>query len=277
MSSVFYGSELHRIELMKQELKFYIQNIWLLFLIGSLSWGRLQAQTDADSLHVVGTHLQHAFDVFDQIDDSTSVANEGFSFEDGLPQYEMADTLTTFDEDELAARYASQILEEEWVDSYFESFNPTPAKAVWFAALFPGGGQIYNRKYWKLPIVYGGFLGLLYGYNWNQNYYRTYQNAYRDIVSGSPNASYLQFMPGYTTEQKMEFANRQKNYLVKTFQRKKDTYRNWRDYCVVGMLGVYLVSIVDAYVDAALYHFDVTPDLDAFNNPTLMLSYKIDF
>lgn len=240
---------------MRQGLKFYIALVWLLTFMGSHSWGSLYAQTEADSLFV----------------------EEGFSFEDGLPQYETADTLLTFDEDELAARYASQIMEEEWIDTYFQNFNPTPAKAVWFAALFPGGGQIYNRKYWKLPIIYGGFLGLLYGYNWNQGYYRTYQNAYRDIVTNSPTASYLQFMPGYTLKDKMAFATQRKDYLIKTFQRKRDTYRNWRDYCVVGMLGVHLVAIVDAYVDAALYHFDVSPELDACNNPTLMFSYKIDF
>ena len=243
--------------------------------MGAVSTVGLQAQTDADSLQMTGSQLIHAFDRFDQITDS--IADEGFSFEDGLPQYEMADSLVLFDEDELAARYADQILDEERIDTYFQNFNPRPAKAVWFAALFPGGGQIYNRKYWKLPIVYGGFLGLVYGYNWNQNYCRTYQNAYRDIVTDSPNASYLQFMPGYTTADKMDFAKRQKKYLTDTFKRKKDTYRNWRDYCVVGMLGVYLVSIVDAYVDAALYHFDVSPELDANNSPSLMLSYKIDF
>lgn len=261
---------------MKLELKFYIQVLWFLLWSGTFSVVSLHAQTDNDSLYVSVENLQQAFEVFDQMNDSI-YEDEGFSFEDGLPQYEQADSLIAFDEEELAARHASQILEEERIDTYFMNFNPTPAKAVWYAALFPGGGQIYNRKYWKLPIVYGGFLGLAYGYNWNQGYYRTYQNAYRDIVSNSPNASYLQFMPGYNLEQKKEFAENNYDYLVKTFQRKKDTYRNWRDYCVVGMLGVYLVAIVDAYVDAALYHFDVSPELDAYNNPSLMISYKIDF
>lgn len=257
-------------------MRFYIHCIWLLILAGALSTGRLQAQTDSDTLRMTGQQLRDAFDLFDQVNDSIP-DDEGFSLEDGLPQYEITDSIDTFDEDELAARYASSILEEERIDTYFERFNPTPAKAVWYSLLFPGGGQIYNRKYWKLPVVYGGFLGLIYGFNFNQNYYRTYQNAYRDIVTNSPNASYLQFMPGYTTEQKQEWAQQNRDYLVRTFQRKRDTYRNWRDYCVVGMLGVYMVAIVDAYVDAALYHFDVSPELDAFNNPTLMFSYKIDF
>lgn len=184
-------------------MRFYIHCIWLLILAGALSTGRLQAQTDSDTLRMTGQQLRDAFDLFDQVNDSIP-DDEGFSLEDGLPQYEITDSIDTFDEDELAARYASSILEEERIDTYFERFNPTPAKAVWYSLLFPGGGQIYNRKYWKLPVVYGGFLGLIYGFNFNQNYYRTYQNAYRDIVTNSPNASYLQFMPGYTTEQKQE-------------------------------------------------------------------------
>ena len=260
---------------MKTAFKFHRRIILLLFW-GALSTISLYAQGEAEPVVTSGAQLQQAFEIFDQVNDSVDY-NEGFSFEDGLPQYEQIDTLYNFDEETLAAELALKRQEEERIDTYFQNFNPTPAKAVWFAALFPGGGQIYNRKYWKLPIVYGGFLGLMYGYNWNQGYYRTYQNAYRDIVSKSPNASYLQFLPGYTKQEKIEFAGNNEDYLTRTFQRKKDTYRNWRDYCVVGMLGVYLVSIVDAYVDAALYHFDVSPELDACNNPALMLSYKIDF
>ena len=150
-------------------------------------------------------------------------------------------------------------------------FNPIPAKAVWYAALFPGGGQIYNRKYWKLPIIYGGYLGLIYGYQWNQRYYKTYSNAYRDLVLNSPNASYKDFLPpNYDV-------NGRRDYLERVFKRKKNSYRNYRDYCVVGMIGVYLVAMVDAYVDASLYHFDVSPELGADNRPTLMVGYTHTF
>ena len=135
------------------------------------------------------------------------------------------------------------------------TFSPDPMKAVWYAALFPGGGQIYNRKYWKLPLVYGGFLGLTYGYNWNNRYFKGYSNAYRDLVENNPSKSYLDYLrPGYDVE-----ANR--TYLENAFKRKKDSYRRNRDLCVIGMIGVYLVAIVDAYVDASLYPFDIPPDI----------------
>ena len=51
-------------------------------------------------------------------------------------------------------------------------FKPTPKKAVIYSAIFPGLGQIYNRKYWKLPILYGGFVGFTYAITWNNSYYR---------------------------------------------------------------------------------------------------------
>lgn len=246
----------------------YIHRLLLPLLLGMLSVGCLKAQTEADTLRTSAPN--GLFEAFD-----------GISFDDALPQYEQTDTIAVFNEDTFASLYARELQdaaeEELRIDNYFAKFDPEPRKALWMAALFPGGGQIYNRKYWKLPIVYGGFLGLVYGYNWNQKYYRTYQNAYRDLMNNSPNASYMQFMPGRTPEAQMQYATSHRPYLETTFKRKRNTYRNWRDYCVVGMLGVYLVAIVDAYVDASLYHFDVSPDLDAYNNPSLVVSYKIDF
>ncbi len=268
----------------------------LLVIMMSLAFvSNLSAQVAADSVRSTQSKLAQVFDdefktpkdsilkdsvIIQKTDTITNLPDsleDAFYYDDILPQYQLADTLQAFNEDSLAAVYARRLMEETRIDDYFNRFNPTPAKAVWMAALFPGAGQIYNRKYWKLPIVYGGFLALIYGYNFNQRYFRTYQNAYRDMVTDSPNASYLQFLPGRDIAAKKEFAVRHHDYLLKTFTRKKDTYRNWRDYCIVGMLGVYLVSIVDAYVDAALYHFDISPELDAYNSPSMMVSYKIDF
>ena len=144
--------------------------------------------------------------------------------DNALPQY-ATDSLMpdlVVNEDSLAAVYASMTA-EMWDDDYFNRFNPSPNKALWYAALFPGGGQIYNRKYWKLPIIYGGLLGLIYGYSFNNKYFTTYSNAYRDLALNSPNKSYMDFLPpGYDVEAK-------RDYLEKTFKRKKNMYRTWRD------------------------------------------------
>ena len=143
------------------------------------------------------------------------------------------------------------------------TFTPDPNKATWSAIVFPGGGQIYNHKYWKLPIVYGGFLGCAYALNWNNQMYNDYSQAYLDIMDDDPGtASYEEFLPPrYNIE-----AN--KDYLKRVFKSRKDTYRRQRDLSIFCFIGVYLISIIDAYVDAELSNFDITEDLSVQVRPT---------
>lgn len=107
------------------------------------------------------------------------------------------------------------------------TFTPDPANATWSALVFPGGGQIYNHKYWKLPIVYGGFLGCAYALNWNNQMYSDYSQAYLDIMDDDPGtASYEDFLPPrYNVE-----AN--KEYLTRVFKNRKDNYRRQRDLSI---------------------------------------------
>lgn len=143
------------------------------------------------------------------------------------------------------------------------TFTPDPGKATWSALVFPGGGQIYNHKYWKLPIVYGGFLGCAYALNWNNQMYSDYSQAYLDIMDDDPGtASYEDFLPPrYDVE-----AN--KDYLKRVFKNRKDSYRRQRDLSIFCFIGVYLISVVDAYVDAELSNFDITDDLSVQVRPT---------
>lgn len=147
------------------------------------------------------------------------------------------------------------------------SFTPDPNKATWSAIVFPGGGQIYNHKYWKLPIVYGGFLGCAYALNWNNQMYGDYSQAYLDIMDDDPGtASYEDFLPPrYNVE-----AN--KDYLKRVFKNRKDNYRRQRDLSIFCFIGVYLISVVDAYVDAELSNFDITDDLNVQVRPTTIES-----
>ena len=62
------------------------------------------------------------------------------------------------------------------------TFRPDPIRAMWLALVLPGAGQFYNRKYWKLPIVYGGFLGCIYALSWNGQMLSDYSQAYLDIL-----------------------------------------------------------------------------------------------
>ena len=140
--------------------------------------------------------------------------------------------------------------------------RPDPEKATWLALIIPGGGQIYNRKYWKLPIVYGGFVGCLYAYNWNGQMYKDYRQAYLDIMDSDPNTDSFKdfFRPGYNFE-----AN--KEYLKSVFKKRKDRYRRWRDLSIFSVIGVYAISVIDAYVDAQLAGFDITEDINLSIEP----------
>ena len=136
-------------------------------------------------------------------------------------------------------------------------FNPDPQRALWLSALCPGLGQIYNRRYWKLPIVVGAFVGLSYGASWNNRMYKDYSRGYRDVMDDDPDTrSYMDFFPPTVKESDLD-----KAWLQKVMKNKRDYYRRYREICIISMVGVYLVNIVDAYVDASLAHFDISPDL----------------
>ena len=142
-------------------------------------------------------------------------------------------------------------------------FIPNPTKATWLAVVFPGGGQIYNRKYWKLPIIYGGFAGCAYALSWNGKMYKDYSQAYLDIMDSNPNTkSYEDLLPPNATYNEEQLKN--------TLKRSKDMLRRYRDLSIFAFIGVYLISIIDAYVDAELSNFDITPDLSMKVEPTVI-------
>lgn len=144
-------------------------------------------------------------------------------------------------------------------------FIPDPKRALWLSLVLPGAGQIYNRKYWKLPIIYGGFLGCTYALMWNQQMYKDYSQAYLDIMDDDPNTnSYLEMLPPrYNIEGKEE-------QFKRIFKNKKDFYRRYRDLSAFCFVGVYLLSVIDAYVDAQLSVFDISPDLSMRVEPAVI-------
>ncbi|WP_455587385.1 DUF5683 domain-containing protein [Bacteroides sp.] len=139
---------------------------------------------------------------------------------------------------------------------------PNPTKATWLAVVFPGGGQIYNRKYWKLPIIYGGFAGCAYALSWNGKMYKDYSRAYLDIMDNDPNTnSHLDIIGR---------RNISEDQLKELIRKQKDMFRRYRDLSIFAFIGVYLISIIDAYVDAELSNFDITPDLSMRVEPTII-------
>jgi len=145
------------------------------------------------------------------------------------------------------------------------NFTPDPIRSMWVGLVFPGGGQIYNRKYWKLPIFYGGFLGCMYALTWNGMMLRDYSQAYLDIMDDDPaTASYEAMLPiGYSIEGKEQ-------RFQEIFKNKKNRYRKYRDLSIFSFIGVYILSVIDAYVDAELSSFDISRDLSLHIEPAVI-------
>ena len=162
----------------------------------------------------------------------------------------IADSIAAENKKKLLEMTSSPELKEQPVptDSIKKEINqkiwvPNPTKATWLALVIPGGGQIYNRKYWKLPIIYGGFAGCAYALTWNGKMYKDYSQAYKDAMNGNMQSSSITDLlpPGYTISE---------SQLKELLRKRKDTYRRYRDLSIFAFIGVYLISVIDAYVDA---------------------------
>lgn len=147
-----------------------------------------------------------------------------------------------------------------------ETFKPDPERVIWMGAIIPGYGQFLNRRYWKMPIVYAGFLGCTYAITWNSIRYQTYRNAYRDIIdTNESTTSYLDILPeGYTVDTYGGISAY--TGILKT---RMDKYRYNRDLSIIVSVAYYAITLVDAFVDAQLYDFDISPDLTLNFKPTI--------
>lgn len=135
----------------------------------------------------------------------------------------------------------------------------SPKKATIMSAIVPGSGQIYNGKWWKVPIIYGGFAGLGYLVAFNSKEYNTYKDAY--ILRVDDDSTTVDIFEGvYTDANLLELQN---------------YYRRNRDFAVIGAVLLYVLNIIDANVDGHLYNFDVSEDLSMkFEAKPLMLGYN---
>lgn len=128
----------------------------------------------------------------------------------------------------------------------------SPTKAAIFSAVLPGLGQIYNHKYWKVPIVYAGFAGLIYAISYNHDKYLFYKEAYTLYGALPPLDAY----GGPASEEELLFY--------------RDEFRRNRDLSVIVTTLWYLANIIDASVDAHLHYFDVSDDLSLHIEPVYL-------
>lgn len=219
----------------------------------SLGYGQQNQQHISDTIPLIKSDtLVHSNDTIEVISDTiTTIMDETTSFADTT---QLKQSLVVSDTTTIPLSLESKI------------FKPNPTKAVIYSAIFPGLGQIYNRKYWKLPIVYGGFLGFSYAISWNGRYYTDYSNGYKDIMDDDPATdSWKNFLP---YGQNPETADQE--WLKTVLKRRKDFYRRYRDLSIIGTVAMYALSMVDAYVDAQLFDFDMSQDLSFRVEPVII-------
>lgn len=143
-------------------------------------------------------------------------------------------------------------------DSLVKEPMPTernPKRAALMSAIVPGLGQAYNKKYWKLPIVYAALGTAGYLVVNNRLQYLEFRNAYildTNVADGEVSKYY------------------DLGYQLSDLQRIAEQYRTWTEFSAIGFLAVYLLQVVDATVDAHLYYFDVSEDLTMHWQPTIL-------
>lgn len=137
------------------------------------------------------------------------------------------------------------------IKSYTAKFNPR--KALLYSAILPGAGQVYNKKYWKVPLVYGGIVGLGLVVDFYNQANNKYRNQLFTILNGQLPG------PGDLTEDQLRT-------II-------DQSRRQRDYFMIFVGFFYILQMVDAHVDAHLKEFDVNPRLRARIEPAMDNSY----
>ncbi|WP_291403705.1 DUF5683 domain-containing protein [Daejeonella sp.] len=138
-------------------------------------------------------------------------------------------------------------------DSARLAIEAMPRRAALNSALLPGLGQITNKRWWKVPLVYGGFVGIGLVFEFNQRYYKVFLKE-AQFRQDNPGKTQNPLYAPYTTEGIISI---------------KDSYRRNRDLSVLAGLGFYAINIIDAYVDAKFFRFDISDDLSVKVRPSL--------
>ncbi len=135
----------------------------------------------------------------------------------------------------------------------------SPIKAQLYSAILPGLGQIYNRKYWKLPIIYGIGGAVVFSYFYNRDYYIDLRDAWIEVYYMDPPPTEYEFR-GSTITYNIE----------KQLRDNMDYFRKWKDYALVGIAAVYLLNVIDAMIDAHFLEYDVSDDLSFRLSPSFI-------
>ncbi len=143
-------------------------------------------------------------------------------------------------------------------------FKAEPLRATMLAVAFPGLGQVYNRKYWKVPFVYAGFGGVIFALSYNSTNYIKFMKAYQDFTDDIPGTdSYIEIIRNvdpadYDRALHPETYSWYKDRML----RQVDYFKKYRDLSYIGFAAWYLFTVLDANVDASLFNYDVSDKLE---------------
>lgn len=142
----------------------------------------------------------------------------------------------------------------------YQNGYPNPKASVRLSFLVPGAGQVYNRKYWKAPIVYLGLGGMIYLLNDSSTKYIVYKNAYKRSIQNLPFSHPILIQSGITSEAGLKA--------------ERDKYEKRRTLTYVGTFAVYGLFALEAFVDAHLQSFDISKDLSIQIQPSIQEYYQ---
>lgn len=131
-------------------------------------------------------------------------------------------------------------------------------KATTLSTICPGAGQVYNKSYWRVPIVLGGMASTIYTVDWNNRGYQRFKTAYTLLADYESITDPTERAEKYPNGAPDEFRGAYSSTFLKNL---KDSYRRNRDLCIILTAGVYLLQIIDAHVDAHLQDYDISDDL----------------
>jgi hypothetical protein len=139
------------------------------------------------------------------------------------------------------------------------------SRATTLSTICPGAGQLYNKSYWRVPIVIGGFATTIYCVDWNNRGYQRFKKAYRLRFD------YDEHPELYPNGSQDEFNGRYASSFLKNL---RNSYRRNRDLCIILTAGIYILQIVDAHVDAHLRDYDISDDLSVEVTPMINYAYQ---
>jgi hypothetical protein len=142
-------------------------------------------------------------------------------------------------------------------------------RATTLSMICPGAGQIYNKSYWRMPIVIGGMASMIYVIDWNNRGFKRFKEAYRLRADFEVNPG--RYPGGVSAD---EFRGRYSATFLKNL---RDSYRRSRDLSIILTALVYTFQVVDAHVDAHLKDFDVSDNLSLSVEPLFDYQYTQTF